>query len=117
MLIGDVMTTNVVTASSNMSVYEARKIMEAHRIRPLPVVDNTKLVGIGSRGRLDSISPPSTAKASIWELNYLLAKTSLKEIMEKNMVTVSPDTTVEEALAIAQGNRIGALMVVDKENR
>ncbi|MDP2719982.1 MAG: CBS domain-containing protein [Dehalococcoidia bacterium] len=116
MLIGDVMTTNVITAPSNMSVYEARKIMDAHGIRRLPVVDKGKLVGVVSMGRLESITPPKGTSVSIWELNYLLAKTTLREIMEKNMVTATPDMTVEEGLSLAQGNKVGALLVVQDGN-
>jgi acetoin utilization protein AcuB len=113
MLIREVMTTNVVTVSSNTTVYEARKIMQAHNFKRLPVVDKGKLVGIVSLNRLESISPPKGVSASIWEINVLLAKTTVGEVMAKNLVTVSPDTTVEEGLAIAQGNKIGLLLVVE----
>ncbi len=113
MLVRDVMTTNVVSAPSNMSIYEAKKIMAAHHnIRRLPVVDKGKLMGIVSLERLDAISPPASAAQTVWELNYQLAKTTLKEVMEKNLVTVTPDMTVEEALSIAQGHKVGALLVV-----
>lgn len=112
MLVRDVMTTNVVSAPSNMSIYEAKKIMQAHNIRRLPVVDKGKLIGIVSMERLDSITPPASSAQTIWELNYQLAKSTVKEVMEKNLVTVSPEMTVEEALAIAQAHKVGALLVV-----
>jgi acetoin utilization protein AcuB len=37
----------------------------------------------------------------------------VKEIMERNVVTVSPDMTAEESLALAQSNKVGALVVVE----
>jgi acetoin utilization protein AcuB len=37
----------------------------------------------------------------------------VKEIMERNVVTVSPDMSAEESLAVAQGNKVGALVVVE----
>ncbi len=116
MFIRDVMTTNVVTAPPDMSIYEARKIMQAHHIRRLPVVERGKLVGMVSMGRLESISPPKASTVSLWELNYLLAHTTLREIMEKNLITASPDMTVEEGVALAQKNKIGALLVAENGN-
>jgi acetoin utilization protein AcuB len=113
MKVGDIMTTNVVTIPSNTSIAEAKRIMEAHRIRRLPVVDKGKLVGIVTEHRLESVSPSKATSLSVWELTYLLDKTTVKEIMERDVVTCSPDTSVEESVAIAQGNKVGALVVVE----
>jgi len=113
MLIRDVMTTNVVTVPSNTSINDAKRIMEAHRIQRLPVVDKGKLVGIVTARRLESVSPSKATSLTVWEMTYLLSTTPVKEIMEKKVVTVSPDTTSEEAVAIAQSNKVGCLVVVD----
>ncbi len=115
MLVRDVMTTNVITAPSNMSIYEAKKIMQTHNFRRLPIVDKGKLIGIVSMERLDAITPPASGAQTVWELNYQLARSTVKEVMEKNLVTVSPDMTVEEALALAQAHRIGMLLVVSDD--
>jgi acetoin utilization protein AcuB len=114
MLIRDVMTTNVVTVSSKTSISDAKRIMEAHRIQRLPVVDKGKLVGIVTARRLESVSPSKATSLTVWEMTYLLNTTPVKEIMEKKVVTVSPETTSEEAVAIAQSNKVGCLVVVDK---
>lgn len=113
MLIRDVMTTNVVTVPSNTSISDAKRIMEAHRIQRLPVVDKGKLVGIVTARRLESVSPSKATSLTVWEMTYLLNTTPIKEIMEKKVITVSPDTTSEEAVAIAQSNKVGCLVVVD----
>lgn len=113
MNVGDIMTTNVVTVPSNTSVAEAKRIMEAHRIRRLPVVDKGKLVGIVTEHRLESVSPSKATSLTVWELSYLLEKTTVKEIMERDVITCSPDTSVEESVAIAQSNKVGALVVVE----
>jgi len=42
----DIMTMNVITIPSTTSITDAKRIMEAHRIRRLPVVDRGKLVGL-----------------------------------------------------------------------
>lgn len=113
MLIRDVMTTNVVTVPSSTSIADARRIMEAHRFRRLPVVDKGKLVGIVTERRLESVSPSKATSLSVWELTYLLNNTTVKEIMEKDVVTVSPDTTAEEAVSLAQSRKVGTLVVID----
>jgi acetoin utilization protein AcuB len=113
MNIRDIMTTNVVTIPSTTSIADAKRIMTAHRFRRLPVVDKGKLVGIVTERRLESVSPSKATSLTVWELSYLLDKTTVKEIMERDVVTVSPDAGVEESVALAQGHKIGALVVVE----
>lgn len=113
MYIRDLMKTNVVTIPSSAVIADAKKIMQAHDILRLPVVDNGKLVGILTSRKLDSVSPSGLSTLSVWELSYLLNKITVKDVMEKNVVTVAPDNTVEEALAIAQDHKVGALVVVE----
>ena len=113
MHVRDIMTTNVVTIPSSTSIADAKRIMEAHRIRRLPVVDKGKLVGIVTEHKLEEVSPSKATSLSVWELSYILDKTTVKETMERNVVTVSPDMTVEASLAFAQSNKVGALVVVE----
>lgn len=113
MLIKDIMTTNVITVSPDTLMVEAGRIMEFHNIRRLPVVDKGKLVGIVTRERLLKDYPSQATSLSHWELNYLLAKIKVKDIMRKELVTVPPDITVEQGIAIAQKNKVGSLLVVE----
>jgi len=115
MYMSDVMTANVVTIPSSTSIADARRIMTAHRIERLPVVDKGKLVGIVTARKLDKVSPSKATSLSVWELSYLLEKTTVKEIMEKNVVTVSPDMTVEEGISIGQSNKVGSLVVLEND--
>jgi acetoin utilization protein AcuB len=114
MYVRDIMTTNVVTIPSSISIADAKRIMEAHRIRRLPVVDKGKLVGIVTDRRLESVSPSQATSLTVWELTYLLNKTMVKEIMEKNVATVSPDMSAEEALALGQTHKVGAAVVIEE---
>ncbi|MGD0352706.1 MAG: CBS domain-containing protein [Dehalococcoidia bacterium] len=113
MRIKDIMTWNVVTVSSDTPIMEARKVMDAHKIRRMPVVDKGKLVGMISRDGITRASPSPATSLSVWEINYLLAKMTVKDIMSKKLVTVTPDTTVESAVALAQNKGVGALPVVE----
>jgi acetoin utilization protein AcuB len=109
----DIMTMNVVTIPSNTSISDAKRIMEAHRIRRLPIVDRGKLVGMVTEHRLEAYTPSKATTLSVWEIGYLLGNTPVKDIMEKNVVTVTPDMTVEEVLALAQEKAVGALPVLE----
>jgi acetoin utilization protein AcuB len=113
MFIRDVMTTNVVTIPSTTSLADARRIMDAHHIRRLPVVDKGKVLGVVSRDALDKAGPSKLTTFSIHEVTYLLSKITVREIMSKNLVIVSPDATVEEAVAMAQSKKVGMLIVME----
>lgn len=113
MYISDVMTSNVVTIPSSTSIADAKRIMTAHKIQRLPVVDKGKLVGIVTARGLEQVSPSKATSLTVWELSYLLDKTTVKEIIEKHVVTVPPDMMVEEAASVAQSNRVGSLVVLD----
>lgn len=113
MFVKDIMTMNVVTIPSNTSISDTKRIMEAHRIRRLPIVDRGKLVGMVTEHRLEAYTPSKATSLSVWEIGYLLGNTPVKDIMEKNVITVTPDMTVEEVLALAQEKKIGALPVLE----
>ena len=114
MRIRDMMTKNPITVDSETLVLDAQKIMKENNIRRLPVVDKGKLVGMITKHDLLEASPSPATSLSVHELNYLLSKMKVKEIMKKNPVTLTPDTPFEEALRIGQEKKIGAFPVVDK---
>jgi len=113
MRIKDIMTKNPITAESDTLVLEAQKLMREHSIRRLPIVDKGKLTGIVTQHDLLAAAPSPATSLSIYELNYLLSKMKVKEIMKKNPVTVGPDTPFEEALRIGQERKIGSFPVVE----
>jgi acetoin utilization protein AcuB len=113
MRIRDVMIKNPITIDSDTYVLDAQKIMKENNIRRLPIVDKGKLVGIVTQHDLLAASPSSATSLSVHELNYLLSKMKVKEVMHKNPVTLSPDTPFEEALKVGQEKKIGSFPVVD----
>jgi acetoin utilization protein AcuB len=108
------MTRNPIVVDSDTYVLDAQKMMKENNIRRLPIVDKGKLVGIVTQHDLLAASPSPATSLSIHELNYLLSKMKVKEVMHKNPVTFSPDTPFEEALKVGQEKKIGSFPVVDK---
>lgn len=115
MLVSDIMTTNVVSIPSHTSLAEARRILDAHRIRRLPIIDRGKLVGMVTKDSLDRAGPSKLTTFSVHELAYLLDKFTVKEVMERDVVTVTQEMTIEEAVALAQAKKVGALVVMEGE--
>lgn len=113
MRVRDFMSTNVVAVDEKTSIHDAKKIMEAHNIRRLPVMRKDKLVGLVTERMLLEASPSPATSLSIHELHYLLAKMTVSEIMVKNPQTLSPDTPAEEAMEIGQEMGYGAFPIVE----
>jgi acetoin utilization protein AcuB len=70
-------------------------------------------VGLVTKHMLLEAAPSPATSLNIWELNYLLAKMTVKEVMVKNPFTISPDMPVEEALQLGQDKGFGAFPVVE----
>ncbi|MBS4021416.1 MAG: CBS domain-containing protein [Dethiobacter sp.] len=112
MLVKDRMSRELHVVTSQTSVPEALAMMESKGIRRLPVVDKEKLAGIVTLLDLMRASPSPATSLSIWELNYLLAKLPVKDIMVKKLITVAPDVPIDEAAKLMREHRIGGLPVV-----
>jgi len=113
MFVANRMTPNPVTITPATTVADASEIMRTNKFRRLPVVENGKVVGIVTDRDLTEVSPSPATTLSIFELNYLLAKMQVKDIMAKNIVTLNVNATIEEAALIMYNQKIGGLPVVD----
>lgn len=111
MIVSDIMQTNVVSIPSTTSLAEARRIMDAHNIHRLPVIDRTSLVGIVTKDDLDKMGPSQLTTFSINEMVYMLNKITVKDVMHRDVITIPPDTTIEEAVGLAQSKRVGSLLI------
>ncbi len=115
MLVKEWMTTEPITVTPETSVMKASQVMKENNIRRLPVVDaDGKPVGIISDRDLKEASPSKATTLDVHELYYLLSELQVKDIMTKNLITVSPNTTVEKVAVIMLENKITGLPVVDE---
>lgn len=107
------MTTNPFTVSPDQTIPDAHEIMVQNGVKRLPVMKNGKLVGVVSKEDIERYSPSKATTLSMGEITYLLAKTKIKQIMSKNLVTISPDALLEEAAILMRDNKVSFLPVVD----
>ena len=115
MFVGDRMSHPVITIQPEMPVIEALNLMKREHIRRAPVLKDGKLVGIVADKDLLNASPSAATTLSVWEVNYLVSKILVKDVMAKNVITVSEDTPIEEAARIMVDKKIGGLPVTRGE--
>ncbi len=116
LLVRDWMIKDVITVEPKTPMLEAHQIMRARNIRRVPVVKRGKVVGIVTRGDVREASPSDATTLNVWEMNYLLAKLKVKEIMTKDVITIHPEETLKAAAEKMYEKKIGALPVVDGKN-
>jgi acetoin utilization protein AcuB len=106
------MTKNPIFVHPDMSVTEARSLMEREHISHLPVLDkNNSLTGIVAKKDLLKAGPSPATSLDMYEISYLLSKLKVEKIMEKKVITVDENEVVEEAARIMADKDIGCLPV------
>jgi acetoin utilization protein AcuB len=101
MPVRQIMTRRVVTLRPETTLVEARRLLDEHRIRHLPVLVDGRLAGIVSDRDLRSAAGAHRPQ------------TAVDEIMTPTPFTVGPDTRVEEAARLMLDHRVGGLPVVE----
>jgi len=110
------MTKEVISVPPSTKVFAASELMKKHDIHRLPVISEGKLVGLVTEGTIQEASPSKATSLSVYEMNYLLNKTEVADVMVKDVLTVSPDAVLEEAIFIMRKNNIGVLPVMFEDN-
>lgn len=117
MFVRDRMSSPAITVAADTPFQDALKLMRERRFRRLPVVDeHGVLIGIVSERDLLHAAPSPATSLSVWEVNYLLWKLKVADVMTEKVITVSPASTLEEAAQIMVSLKIGGLPVVDEKH-
>ena len=103
MLVREVMNKNVVTAEPDITVKEAARMMSQFHIGSLVILKDKKIVGIVTeRNVLVAVAQGKDAEL-----------TTVEDIMTKNVITIEPGKTIEQAVDIMSKNKIKKMPVVD----
>ena len=113
MAVKDFMTRKVVYVSPDTTVAHTADMMREQGLRRLPVIENDRLVGVVTERTMAEASPSKATTLSIYEMNYLLNKTKIRDIMIRDVVTVSPYASLEDAVYAMMKNQAGILPVVE----
>jgi acetoin utilization protein AcuB len=115
MLVGDLMTTAVdlITVPPGTPILEARRLMLDKRIRHLLVTEDDRLVGIVTDRDIRLNLPSQATSLSVWEINHLLLKLTVGEVMTRGVITIGSERDASDAAQLMLDHAIGALPVTD----
>jgi len=114
MLVRALMTGAPITLPPDISIVEARRLMDGARIRHVLVTLGGSLLGIVTDRDIRLNMPSQATSLSVWELNYLLAKVTVGEVMTRPVITIGSDLDARDAAQIMLDHKFGALPVIDE---
>lgn len=117
MYVKDYMSTSLITIDEDTTVTNALDLMNQHDIHRLPVVKRGRIVGLVSDSDIAKSTPSQMTSLSVHEVNYLLNKTTAKQIMTREAVHVNPDTLIEEAASQMRLQSVSVVLVVDTDGQ
>lgn len=119
MFVTKAMTRKVITVRPEDNLLDTRELMKTHKIHHIPVVEKgDRLVGIISDRDVRSAMPSSLYYESGSERERAkLEKFKVRDVMTKNVITLSLRDTVQDALLLLLKYDVGALPVVHSDGR
>jgi acetoin utilization protein AcuB len=112
MFVGERMSRPVISVSPDSPINDVLAMFRKEHIRRAPVIKDGKLAGMVTETDLLNASPSPVTTLSMWEMNYLISKVKIKDVMSKKVITVDSDTPIEEAARIMADKKIGGVPVV-----
>ncbi|MBK8463880.1 MAG: CBS domain-containing protein [Nigerium sp.] len=107
------MTAHPFTVTPETTLPQAIELMEAKRVRHLPVVSEGRVVGVLAPSDIAAAGPSRATTFAAGEINYLLAKLKVAKVMTRDPITISPDALLEEAAVLMRDHKVEMLPVVD----
>lgn len=114
MKVDELMTRSPITVGPETGVLDARHLMVEKQFRHLLVVGvDGRLAGIVTDRDIRLNLPSQATSLSVWEVNHLLTKLTVGEVMTKTVITIGPDRDARAAAVLMLDHKIGALPVTD----
>ncbi|WP_367295915.1 CBS domain-containing protein [Levilactobacillus yonginensis] len=112
MSVADYMTQQLVVVRPQTTVSGAVELMKQNQIHRLPVMDGETMVGLITQGIISRALPSQATSLSVYETNYLLTKTTVASIMEKDVQTIPASAQLEDAIYQMRAHKISVLPVM-----
>jgi acetoin utilization protein AcuB len=113
MLVREIMSKSPITVPRDTPVLDARNLMVKEHIRHLLVMDDALLTGIVTDRDIRLNLPSQATTLAVWEINYLLTKLTVGDVMSRSVLTIGPYRDARDAARLMLDHKIGALPVVD----
>lgn len=121
MRVEDLMTSQVFTVEQHDMIDRVFFLLHYEKVRHLPVIEKGKVIGIVSDRDLYKALGPKSNSNSVETVEgktvLQVVPQKVQHIMKRGVLTVNPDTYASEAATIMAENKVGALPVVDKNNK
>ena len=116
MTVKRMMKKNPITTTAETSIVDVADILKENHIHRLPVLDKKgKLIGVITEKDILHASPSPVSSLSVYEMPYMLSRLKVSNLMKKDVRTIDPDTTVEEAAKIMVDDDLSCLPVIEGE--
>ncbi|HOE35099.1 MAG: CBS domain-containing protein [Chloroflexi bacterium] len=116
MIVGKRMSSPIITVPPSMPLNDAVTLMKKEKIRHMVVADKNKMVGLVTQNDLENALPSKATSLSVWELNYLIDRIKVSDVMVKDVITATEDMPVEEAARLMADHKISCLPVLRGED-
>lgn len=113
MIVGELMTTAVISATPQTAVLDAMDLMDTENIRHLPVVDGDRVVGMVSDRDLARFARRALSTRTIEP--GAPGRARLVDVMSSDPLCVTASDDVDEVIASMLDSRIGAVPVTDPD--
>ncbi len=115
--VSTIMTTNVIKLNVSDSLSKAEKLFKENKIRHIPVMNGNKIIGMLSYTDLLRISFAETIDEDDQIIDVTVYDVfTIEQVMAKNLICISPDTTIKEAAEILAHREFHALPVTENGN-
>lgn len=111
--IADLMTRDVVTLSPDQMLSDVVDLMRRRKIRHLPVMEDSKVVGIVT-DRDVKRALPSVFSGNQDEYEQVLNSTRVEQVMTRDPFTVAPADPIKDVVKVMVDRKFGAIPVVDR---
>ncbi len=108
----EIMMGSPVTLAPNDTLDLASDVISLGRIRHIPILDNGKLVGLISGRDLIGAAANRIFGLKQKSRSALLKNELIKDIMQKRVITVTPDTPIKDAAMLMANKKIGCVPVL-----
>jgi len=115
MYVKNKMTTDVITIFKEASIDLAFQTMVEKGCKQLPVIEDNLFLGMLTEQLLSEVTPSKATSLNVYELNYLLSKTKVKDVMATDVPTGHPDMLLEEAASLMRSSQVDALPIINSE--
>ncbi|WP_367771926.1 CBS domain-containing protein [Flavobacterium sp. WC2421] len=112
--VSEIMTRNIIKLNLSDELTKAEDLFKKHKIRHIPVVSDGKIIGMLSYTDLLRVSYADVVEKEADEVESIVFNMfSIRQVMTKEIVIISPETTIKETAEILSKNEFHALPVCE----